>query len=406
MPLALLALALIAFGMGIAEFVIMGLLPDVATDLGVSIPSAGLLVTAYAVGVAVGAPLLTALLGRLPRKTTLSILTLIFLVGNIVSAVSPGYDVLIAARIITAFSHGAFFGIAAVVAADLVPANKKASAIALVMAGHTVANVIGVPFGTFIGQSYGWRVTFWAVAGIGVLALIGCLAMIPSRAGSEPTSLRAELGVLRRRQVLLALLLAVLANSSLFIVYTYITPLATTVTHYSEGAVSWLLMLFGIGVFVGNLLSGKAADKRLMPTIYTLMAVLIVILVAMVFISHSKIALAITMPLFGAASFGLTAPLQMRVVSKASDAPSLASSMNITAFNIANSSGAAIGGWAIAGGLGYAMLGPLAAVFVVIGLFVAIYSGLLDRHGNKAVVKTTAGSSLEHTGRSEGALQK
>lgn len=379
MPLALAALALIAFGMGIAEFVIMGLLPNVAADLGVSIPDAGLLVTAYAVGIAVGAPLLTASLARLPRKPTLLVLTGTFLAGSLCSALAPGYGALLAGRVVTAFAHGAFFAIASVLAADLVAPDRKARAIATVMAGHSVANVLGVPLGTLVGQAFGWRATFWTVAGIAAVSAAVCVALVPNVRPRGRVALRAELGVLRHRQVLLALALSVLANGGLFAFFTYIAPLAITVAGFTEAAVSWLLVLFGLGVVVGNVVAGMAADRWPMPTIYVLLGVLTVVLAATAVSSHSKLALAVTMPIFGAAAFGLTTPLQMRVVTKASNAPTVASAVNISAFNVANAGGAALGGALIASGLGYPMLGPAAAAVCALGLLLALYCGRLDR---------------------------
>ncbi|KPI29826.1 major facilitator superfamily MFS_1 [Actinobacteria bacterium OK074] len=381
MPIALLALALSAFAIGTTEFVIMGLLPNVAADLDVSITSAGLLVTGYALGVVVGAPTLTAALGRLPRKKTILLLSGIFLAGNLLCAVAPSYSVLMVARFLTACAHGAFFGIASVVAADLVAKEKQASAIAMVFTGSTVANVLGVPFGTFLGQHFGWRSTFWVVTGIALLATLGIAALVPAIQQQDPPSFRAELRVLKRRQVLLALLITVFGYGGVFTLFTYITPLLTDVTGYAESTVSWLLVLFGTGLFAGNLLAGKAADRRLMPTIYVVLIALSGVLLAFGAASHSKTAAAVSMVLLGATAFGTVPPLQMRVLAKASDAPAVASAFNISAFNVANAGGSFIGGRVISAGLGLPALGPVAAAISFVGLLIAFYSGWLDRHG-------------------------
>ncbi|GGR79480.1 MULTISPECIES: MFS transporter [Streptomyces] len=381
MPIALLALALSAFGIGTTEFVIMGLLPNVADDLDVSITSAGLLVTGYALGVVVGAPVLTAVLGRLPRKKTILILSGIFLVGNLLCAVAPAYGILMVARFVTACAHGAFFGIASVVAAELVTKDKQASAIAMVFTGSTVANVLGVPLGTFLGQHFGWRSTFWAVTAIALIATIGIAVLVPNIRQDNPPSFRAEMRVLKRRQVLLALLITVFGYGGVFTLFTYITPLLTDVTGFAESTVSWLLVLFGTGLFIGNLVAGKAADRRLMPTVYVVLLALGAVLFAFSFTSHDKTAAAVSVLLLGATAFGTVPPLQMRILAKASDAPAVASAFNISAFNVANAGGSFIGGRVIDTGHSMTALGPVAAVISLIGLGIAAYSGWLDTHG-------------------------
>ncbi|WNI18811.1 MFS transporter [Actinacidiphila sp. ITFR-21] len=381
MPIALFALALSAFAIGTTEFVIMGLLPNVADDLHVSITSAGLLVTGYALGVVIGAPVLTAFFGRLPRKNAILLLSGIFLVGNLLCAVAPSYGTLMAARFLTACAHGAFFGIASVVAADLVSREKQASAIAMVFTGSTVANVLGVPLGTFLGQNFGWRSTFWAVTVIALLATIGTALLVPTIQRQNPPSFRAEMNVLKRRQVLLALLITVFGYGGVFTLFTFITPLLTDVTGYAPSTVSWLLVLFGTGLFLGNLLAGKAADRYLMPTIYVVLAALSLVLLVFGYTSHNKAAAAVSVLLLGATAFGTVPPLQIRVLQKASDAPAVASAFNISAFNVANAGGSFIGGRVIAAGLGLPALGPVAAVVSFVGLAVAAYSGWLDTHG-------------------------
>ncbi|WP_116109317.1 MFS transporter [Amycolatopsis ruanii] len=379
MPVALIALAIAAFGIGTTEFVIMGLLPEVATDLGVSVPTAGLLISGYALGVVVGAPLLTALGSKVPRKTVLTGLMVLFIAGNVVSAIAPGYGLLMTGRVVAALSHGAFFGVGSVVAASLVPKSRQASAIAIMFTGLTVANVLGVPGGTALGQQFGWRSTFWAVAGLGVIALVGVVALVPRQPVTEGQTLRSEVAVFRRPQVWLVLAMTALGFGGVFASFTYIAPMMTDVAGFSPGAVTWLLVLFGGGLVVGNLLGGKAADRALMPSLYVILAALAVVLVAFVFTAHAQLPAAVTIALFGAAGFATVPPLQARVMAKAGDAPALASAANIAAFNLGNAGGAWLGGLAIGHGLGYTAPNWIGAVLAAAGLGVALVSGALDR---------------------------
>jgi DHA1 family inner membrane transport protein len=379
MPAALLALAISAFGIGTTEFVIMGLLPEVATDFGVSIPSAGLLISGYALGVVVGAPVLTALASRVPRKIVLVALMGLFIAGNVLSALAPSYGLLMTGRVVAALSHGAFFGVGSVVAASLVAPAKQASAIALMFTGLTVANVLGVPAGTALGQAFGWRSTFWVVSALGVAGAIGILALVPHQKPGPGAGLRGELAVFRRPQVWLALAMTALGFAGVFASFTYIAPMMTEVAGFSSGAVTWLLVLFGAGLFAGNLLGGRAADRKLMPSLYVILAALALVLVAFVFTAHAKVPAAITIALFGAAGFATVPPLQARVMAKAEGAPALASAANIAAFNLGNAGGAWLGGQAIEGGLGYTAPNWIGAVLAAAGLAVALVSGLLDR---------------------------
>ncbi|MEV6619859.1 MFS transporter [Amycolatopsis sp. NPDC051106] len=379
MPAALLALAISAFGIGTTEFVIMGLLPEVAADFGVSIPSAGLLISGYALGVVVGAPVLTALASRVPRKTVLVALMGLFIAGNVLSALAPSYGLLMTGRVVAALSHGAFFGVGSVVAASLVAPAKQASAIALMFTGLTVANVLGVPAGTALGQAFGWRSTFWVVSALGVVGAIGILALVPHQPKRDNVGLRGELAVFRRPQVWLALAMTALGFAGVFASFTYIAPMMTEVAGFSSGAVTWLLVLFGAGLFAGNLLGGKAADRKLMPSLYVILATLALVLVAFVFTAHAKVPAAITIALFGAAGFATVPPLQARVMAKAEGAPALASAANIAAFNLGNAGGAWLGGQAIGAGLGYTAPNWIGAVLAAAGLAVALVSGMLDR---------------------------
>ncbi|ALG11467.1 MFS transporter [Kibdelosporangium phytohabitans] len=379
MPIALLALAIGAFGIGTTEFVIMGLLPEVAATYSVSIPTAGLLISGYALGVVVGAPLLTAIGSRWSRKPMLIGLMGLFVLGNVLCAIAPSYELLLVGRIVTSLSHGAFFGVGSVVAASLVAPAKQASAIALMFTGLTLANVLGVPLGTALGHAFGWRSAFWAVSALGLVAMLGVLALVPAIPKDTTTNLRHELAVFRRPQVWLALAMTTFGFAGIFTSFTYIAPMMTEVAGFSPGAVTWLLVLFGVGVVTGNLFGGKAADKALMPSLYGFLAALAVVLLVFTFTAHSQVGAAITIVLFGAAGFATISPLQIRALAKAEGAPALASAANIGAFNLANAIGAWVGGLAIEHGLGYTSTNWIGALLVLVGLGVAVYSGRLDR---------------------------
>jgi MFS transporter, DHA1 family, inner membrane transport protein len=388
MPAALLALAIGAFGIGTTEFVIMGLLPEVAATYSVSIPAAGLLISGYALGVVVGAPLLTAAGSRWSRKRLLIGLMALFIAGNVLSALAPTYGLLMTGRIVSALSHGAFFGVGSVVAASLVAPARQASAIAMMFTGLTVANVLGVPLGTALGQALGWRSTFWAVAALGVVGLIGIVTLVPDLPKDTATNLRHELAVFKRPQVWLALVMTTFGFAGVFASFTYIAPMMTEVAGFSSGMVTWLLVLFGVGLVAGNLFGGKAADKALMPSLYGILAVLAAVLFVFTFTAHGQISAAITILVFGAAGFAVVAPLQARVMDKAEGAPALASAANIAAFNLGNAGGAWLGGLAIDNGLGYTAPNWIGALLAIAGLAVALYSGWLDRSRRSALVGT------------------
>ena len=390
MPLALYALTAGAFGIGVTEFVIMGLLPDMGADLGVTLQAAGLLISGYALGVVVGAPVLTVLTRHWPRKTVLLALMAIFTIGNAACALAPGYGLLMAARVLTAFAHGSFFGVGAVVATGLVAADKRASAIAIMFTGLTVANVLGVPFGTWLGQAYGWRSTFWAVSAIGVVALLATAWLVPRSDDKQDADFSSELRVLGRPQVLLGLLMTVLGFGGVFAAFTYIAPILTDITGFQPGAVSPILLLFGVGLVGGNLLGGKFADKYLMPTLVVSLVLLAGVLVLFSFTSHYKLAAVITVGLLGAAAFATVPPLQMRVLEKATGAPNLASSVNIAAFNLGNALGAWLGGVTIDHGPGLHSVSLVAALITAGGLVVALISWKLDRKAVPAVSLKTA----------------
>ncbi|MGW4384114.1 MFS transporter [Kitasatospora sp. NPDC004531] len=379
MPLALLALAIGAFGIGTTEFVVMGLLPEIAGDFGVSIPSAGLLVTGYAIGVVIGAPLMTVLGTRVGRKTMLMVLMGLFVAGNLLSALAPGFGTMLAGRIVASLAHGAFFGIGSVVAADLVAPNKKAGAIATMFTGLTIANIVGVPLGTYIGQAVGWRFTFAVVAALGVVGLLGIANLVPALPRPEGAHLRRELTAFRNPQVLLAMAMTVLGFGGVFAAITYIAPMMTEVAGYSDGAVTWLLVLFGVGMFLGNLLGGRFADRRLMPMLYTSLGGLAVVLALFTLTAHNMILAAATVLLVGALGFATVPPLQKRVLDQAHGAPTLASAVNIGAFNLGNALAAWLGGAVISAGLGYTAPNWVGALLAGSALVLAFVSAGLER---------------------------
>ncbi|SHF68586.1 MFS transporter [Streptoalloteichus hindustanus] len=379
MPLALLALAVGAFGIGTTEFVIMGLLPEVAADYGVSIPTAGYLVTGYALGVVGGAPLMTILGTRVTRKRMLALLMVLFTVGNALSALAPAFGVMLAGRLVASLAHGAFFGIGSVVAASLVAPHKQAGAIAMMFTGLTVANVVGVPLGTLVGQTLGWRVTFLVVAGLGVLGLLGILRLVPEQPRPEGARVRHELAALRNGQVLLAMAMTVLGFGGVFAAITYIAPMMTTVAGFAGSSVTWLLVLFGLGMVAGNLVGGRFADRALMPMLYVSLGGLAVVLALFTVSAHSKIAAAVSVALIGALGFATVPPLQKRVLDQAAGAPTLASALNIGAFNLGNALAAWLGGLVIAAGLGYTAPNWVGAALAASALLLAILSAALER---------------------------
>ncbi|MFE7566282.1 MFS transporter [Streptomyces sp. NPDC057539] len=394
MPLALLALAIGAFGIGTTEFVIMGLLPEVAADYGVTIPTAGLLVTGYALGVVLGAPLMTVLGTRIPRKRMLMVLMGLFVVGNVISALAPSFGLMLTGRVVASLAHGAFFGIGSVVAAGLVAPEKKAGAIAMMFTGLTVANVVGVPFGTYLGQSAGWRATFLVVAGLGVLGLAGIARLVPEQPRPEGVRVRHELAAFRNAQVLLAMAMTVLGFGGVFAAITYITPMMTETAGFADSSVTWLLVLFGLGMVAGNLIGGRFADRRLMPLLYVSLGSLAVVLALFTFTAHNKIAAAVTLTLIGALGFATVPPLQKRVLDQASAAPTLASAVNIGAFNLGNALAAWLGGIVIAAGLGYTAPNWVGAALAGSALVLAIVSSALERRAPTTTGETDTGETV------------
>jgi DHA1 family inner membrane transport protein len=381
MPLGLLALALGGFGIGLTEFVIMGLLPDVAADFRVNEATAGWLISGYALAVVVGALLLTAAVTRFERKPVLAVLLMLFVAGNLISAAAPDYPVMMIGRIVAALAHGAFFGIGAVVAADMVAPTKKAGAIAIMFTGLTAANVLGVPFGTMLGQAAGWRSTFWAITGIGVLALGGILALVPRAGRGDAASggLRSELGAFRSGQVWLSILVTILGYGGMFGAFTYIAFTLTEVTGFTAATVPWILILFGIGLFIGNTVGGKAADRNVDRTLLVVLAVLVVVLVAFALTAGNQRLTIASIFLMGGFGFAAVPGMQMRVMKYASSAPTLASGANIGAFNVGNALGAWLGGVAITAGLGYTSPIWAGAGITFLGFGVTAFAAASDK---------------------------
>ncbi len=346
------ALALGGFGIGLTEFVIAGLLTDVAVALHVSVPTAGALIWGYALAVVVGAFTVTAVLSRRPPKTALLVLLTLFVVGNALTALAPGFGAAMLGRIITALCHGGFFGIGAVVAGDLVTPERKASAIAVMFGGLTLSNVLGVPFGTFVGQHLGWRSAFWIISALGVLAIVGVAALVPRLPTPPPTG-SSHFAVLYRPQVMVSILLTMMMFGGVFGAFIYVQPLVTRVTGYSDGAVPWLLVLFGIGLFVGNFVGGWAADRDLTRTLRILSVLLPVVLIAYGLLASYRIPVAVLLVVMGVVGFAATPALQLRVMRFAHDAPTMASAANIAAFNLGNAVASALGAATIALGLGW-----------------------------------------------------
>jgi DHA1 family inner membrane transport protein len=371
MPLALLVLALSAFAIGTTEFVIMGLLPDVSRSLAVSIPTAGWLISGYALGVAIGAPIMAVATASLPRKRALLILMAIFIVGNLLCAVAVDYGFLMAARIVTALCHGAFFGIGSVVAASLVPENRKASAVALMFTGLTLANVLGVPLGTALGQLAGWRVPFWGVAVLGVLSFIGLWRVLPSGHDSEKADLRTEIRQLRSAGIWAALATTMLFSAAVFALFTYVAPLLEDVTQVSPHAVTWTLFLIGIGLTLGNYLGGRLADWKLGAALTGIFLALAVASALLRWTSPGLLPVEINLFLWAAIGFAAVPGLQVNVMIFGKAAPNLIATLNIAAFNVGNALGAFVGGLVISQGFGLQAV-PLAAAGLSLGALVTM----------------------------------
>ncbi|HEX5401726.1 MAG TPA: MFS transporter [Pseudonocardiaceae bacterium] len=385
MRFALLALALAAFAVGTNEFVIMGLLPDVASDVGVSIPTAGGLISGYALGVVIGAPLLTVAATRIPRKATLLLFMGWFVLGNVLSALAPNYGLLFAARVFAGLPHGAFFGAGALVAASLVDRSRRARAISRMFLGLTIANIVGVPAATLIGQHLGWRSAFWMVAGIGVLSVVAILVAVPRQdSRTAGGRLRAEFAAFTNPQVWLSLAMCVFGFGGVFASFSYVTPMMTDLAGYRPADVTLLLALFGLGMTVGNVLGGRFSDRDHNRTLILGMVALGVVLVVFLFAAHSPVTAAIALFLLGVTGFTVASPLQVRVMEQAPHAPTLVSAALQSAFNTANSLGAYLGGVVIAAGFGYASPNLVGAGLAGVGLMFAAVSVVLARRSRSS----------------------
>lgn len=368
----LVALAIGAFGIGVTEFAPMGMLPGIASDLGVSIPAAGLLVSAYAIGVLIGAPMMTLTTGKIPRRYLLIGLMAIFTLGNLMSALATDYTSLLIARVVTSLNHGAFFGVGSVVAASLVAPDKRAGAVAAMFMGLTLATIGGVPLAAWFGELLGWRTAFWGIAGLGVITMLALWFALPNVELPKGDGALAEIRVLGRGPVLAALALTVVGSSAMFTVFTYIAPILSTQTHASTGFITAMLVLYGVGLTLGNMWGGKAADRSIDRTLIASLSALILVLLAFTVLMRWPLPAAVAILIWGIASFAIVPPLQMRVMEAAKDAPNLASAVNIGAFNFGNAIGAALGGAVISAGLGYPAISLAGAAMAALGLLMVL----------------------------------
>ncbi|CBS86676.1 MFS transporter [Azospirillum lipoferum] len=384
MPLALLALAISAYAIGTTEFVVVGLLPTVANDLNVSLPLAGMVVSVYALGVTFGAPVLTALTGGVRRKPLLLGLMGVFVAGNLLAGVSPNYETLLVARVLSAFAHGVFFSVGSTIAADLVPEDKRASAIAMMFSGLTIAIVTGVPLGTWIGQTFGWRATFLAVSALGIVGGLGVAALVPARLSQPPASgLGAQLGVLAKPRLLLAFAITALGYGGTFVAFTFLAPILETITGFSSATVSLVLVLYGAAIAVGNVVGGRLANRRPVRALARLFALQALVLIVFTFTADAKIPALITLAGMGALAFANVPGLQLYVVQLAQrhapGAVDVASAMNIAAFNLGIAAGAFFGGQVVSSPLGLGATPWVGGLFVLGGLVLTLASGALDR---------------------------
>ncbi|NEI72755.1 MFS transporter [Rhizobium lusitanum] len=389
MPLALFALTIAAYAIGTTEFVIVGLLPTVANDLHINLPLAGLIVSVYALGVTFGAPILTALTGRIERKPLLLGLMALFIVGNSMAALSPGYAPLLVARVLSAFAHGVFFSVGSTIAADLVPENRRASAIAMMFMGLTVAIVTGVPLGTFIGQTFGWRATFAAVAGLGIIAFAGIALLLPSNLKkAPPASIGEQIRVLASGRLLIVFAMTALGYGGTFVAFTFLASILQEVTGFAASAVSLILVLYGIAIAIGNIVGGRLANGNPVRALTWLFAAQALVLVLFSFTAVSPWLTLPTLAALGFLSFANVPGLQLYVVQLARQvrpaAVDVASALNIAAFNLGIAAGAWIGGLVVESSLGLGATPWVGAILVVAALVLTLWSGALDRRSSSA----------------------
>ncbi|RZG74656.1 MFS transporter [Acinetobacter wuhouensis] len=375
----LLALAIGAFAIGTTEFSPMGFLPQIAENLNISIPTAGMLITAYALGVMIGAPIMTLWFGHFSRRKALMIAMSIFTIGNILAAIAPSYWGLMGARILTSLNHGVFFGIGSIVATSVVPKDKQASAVAMMFMGLTIANIGGVPLATWVGQNIGWRMAFAAIAGLGVITMLALWKALPEGAVGQRPNVKAELQVLTRKPVVLALLTTVMSAGAMFTLYTYIAPTLQNITHASPSFITMMLVLIGVGFSIGNHFGGKFADLSLTKTLTGFLLLLMTTMLLFPILAQTKMGAALALVVWGAAAFAVVPPLQMRVMAVAYEAPGLASSVNIGAFNLGNAVGAAAGGAVLSMGMSYAAVSITGAVLTALALILVLIQMKMSR---------------------------
>lgn len=381
MSLPLIALFLAAFAFGTAEFVIAGILPDVAAGLDVSIPIAGYLISGYAIGIAIGGPLLAVATKKMTRKALILLLGGLFILGQVFCALAPTFELLMLARVLVSVVHGTYFGIAAIVAVSIVAPEKRGFAVALILSGLTVSNILGVPGGTAIGNALGWRATFWAVGAIGLVATLAVAVFLPRNAAASTTSgsFLREFKVLARPPIIACLFIVVLVMIGQYSLFTYIAPLLTEVTGLDVGLIPWLLLLYGVGSTIGVFIGGRLADWRLMPSLITILALQAVMFTTLYFVSPYPMAMAVATILWGGVNFAFGSPVQSRVLAWAADAPNLVSALIPTGFNIGIAIGAVLGANLIDGGYGYGVLPLIGAVCSALAAGIAILSAVWDR---------------------------
>jgi DHA1 family inner membrane transport protein len=381
MPLPLIALFLAAFAFGTTEFVIAGVLPEVAEGLGVSIPSAGTLVSGYALGIAIGGPLLTLATPRVPRRTLLLGLVAVFTLGQVACALAPGFTSMLALRIAVAVAHGTYFGVAMVVATGLVSDERRGMAVALVLAGLTVSGIVGVPAGTAIGNLWGWRATFWAMTALGVVAAFAIALLIPATkvAAARPASLGREIGVLGRQQVWTSLIVMLMLMLAQFVPYTYITPLLQTVTGLSAGTVPWVLLASGVGATLGVFIGGKVAGHRLMTALIAMLAMQAVVMAAMYVVAPYPVPMLLVVMVWGALNFSIGTAVQTRILRWTADAPNLASSLIPSGFNVGIAIAAFVGATMLNAGLPYRTLPLVGVAAMAVAVVAAVLSKTAER---------------------------
>ena len=381
MSLPLIALFLAAFAFGTAEFVIAGVLPDVALGLGVSIPIAGYLVTGYALGIAVGGPLLAVATKKLSRKTLIILLGGIFTLGQVLCALAPNFELLLAARVLVSVVHGTYFGIAAIVAVNLVPADKRGFAVALILSGLTVSNILGVPGGTAIGNALGWRATFWAVGALGLFATAAIAIFLPARVGEATTdgSFLREFRTLGRQQIVTSLAIATLTMIGQYSLFTYIAPLLLEVTGLDTATLPWMLLLYGVGSTIGVFIGGRLADWKLMPSLIGILATQALAFTLVYLVSPNPWIMTVAVLLWGGVNFAFGSPLQSRILAWAADAPNLASALIPSCFNIGIAIGAVLGATLLEAGFGYRNLPLIGTVALVLAMGIAVLSYVWER---------------------------